>query len=77
MSVDPPSQPAEHMSFAAAIKRAEAQRQHIRSLTAQLDQAHRERDLAEQQVRSLTRELQAARRELAELRSLAPHPKGN
>lgn len=71
---DPPAVPGD---YARAIKYAEAQKAEVRSLRVKLDKAHRERDLAELQVRSLTHELQAARRELAELRSLASHPKGN
>lgn len=69
--------PAVESDYVKAIKHVQTLKGDVRVLRVKLDQAHRERDLAEQQARSLTRELQAARRELAELRSLVPHPKGN
>lgn len=69
--------PAVESDYAKAIKHVQTLKGQNSSLTAQLEAARRERDVAERAARSLTHELQAARRELAELRSLAPHPKGN
>lgn len=71
------SPPAVPSDYAKALKYADALREHVRSLRAQLDKVIRERDGAESAARSLTLELQVARREIAELRSLAPHQKGN